>query len=87
MQAAGPIPGLFRRDMLVAAGLALRGHQNQPRTRRSRTRGPAAQLKDTENRGVGREHADSDRKRNREAEHERHEQRNHSDLPRISAVF
>lgn len=74
---------------LVAAGVVLRRHQNQPRTsfdgpllRRS-----AASLQDAYNRGVGRDNANPDRSHHGNAENQRHEKRNHDQPPYLFAVI
>jgi hypothetical protein len=73
---------------LVAAGVVLVRHQNQPR--RS-FRGPlfgrsAASLQDADNRGVGRDNTNPDRSYHGKAENQRHEKRNHDQPPCLFAV-
>jgi hypothetical protein len=50
-------------------------------------RSAAAGLQDAEYQGIGRENADSNRERYRNAENERHEERNHGQPPLLNSVF
>ena len=68
---------------LVSAGLVLRGHEEQARScsrglcRRRRT----ARLQDSDDCGISRDNANSDRGDYRNAENQRHEKRNHGQPP------
>ena len=67
----------------VAAGVILRGYQNQSRARlsRSQLRRAATSLQDAENGYVSGEDADADRGNHGDAENQRHEERNHDQPP------
>ena len=70
--------------LLVAASVVLRRHQNQARAglRGRGLRGCAAtSLQDAKDRDVSRDHTNSDRSHDGDAEYERHEERNHSNHP------
>jgi len=62
---------------LVAAGVVLRGNQNQPRANRFRPHRATEGGEDAENDRIGGEDAGADRGKNSEAENERHKERNH----------
>jgi hypothetical protein len=64
---------------LIAAGVILGRHQNQPRTRfrRPHLRRRAARLQNADYRRISREYANPDGEDYREAENQRHEERNH----------
>ena len=64
---------------LIAAGVILRRHQNQPRTRfrGPHLRRPAASLQNADYRRISGEHANPNGERYREAKNQRHEVRNH----------
>jgi hypothetical protein len=70
---------------LVAAGVVLRGDEDQPRPGfhrpQLRLRGAAAGLQNAEHSRIGREDANSNGERYREAENQRHEERNHNQPP------
>jgi hypothetical protein len=75
---------------LVAAGVVLRGHQNQPRTRLRGPlllRGPSARLQYPEDRDVSREDANSDGRNYCHAKDQRHEKRNHNQPPFINLQY
>jgi hypothetical protein len=68
--------------MLIAAGMILRRHENQSGFYfRRPLRCTAASLQDADNRGVRRNDADSNRGDYRNAENQRHEERNHGQPP------
>jgi len=73
------------RQVLVAAGVVLRRHENQAGSRFDRPQlllgCPAASLQDSDDSRISREHANSNGERNRKAENQRHEERNHNQPP------
>jgi hypothetical protein len=70
---------------LVAAGVVLCGDENQPRTpfcgTRLLLRGSAKGMEDADDQGISGQDADSDRGDYREAENERHEERDQDQPP------
>jgi hypothetical protein len=70
-------------ESLVATGVIVRRHENQPRASfgEAGLRGTPAGLQDADNHGIGRENTDPNGECYRNAENERHEERNHGQPP------
>ena len=70
---------LLDKLFLIATGMVLRRHENQPRTRlrRPHLRRPSASLENADHCRISREHANSNGEHYCEAENQRHEERNH----------
>jgi hypothetical protein len=77
---------LKAKRFLIAAGMVLRGHENQTRTRcaRAHLRCSPASLKNANHSAIGSEYANPDGKNHREAEDQRHEERNHDQSPLLN---
>ena len=69
-------------EQLVSTDLILGSHQNQPRSGNGTgLGGSSADLQDANDRGIGRDHANSNRTHNRDAKNQRHKERNHRRPP------
>jgi hypothetical protein len=76
------------RRILIAAGVILRRHENEPRAAfgGSLLRRAATDVQNSDDCYVSREHADADRSGYGEAKNQRHEERNHGQPPLFIAV-